>query len=151
MTPRVAPLYIIIKNGLTVGKATKATVVAALAICEKARIYMYAHFAQHVDSGVCDIRTLYDSYSLQKKNILKQINICIDSNEALNKLFRQFGFGYPPSTTCAIEPTTLRYRGRTLGTLWPASCSLIHVSIVPSILRLSLYQFSFIQLISYSV
>ena len=87
MTPRVAPLYIIIKNGLTVGKATKATVVAALAICEKARIYMYAHFAKHVDSGVCKIRTLYDSYSLQKKNRLKQINIFIDSNEALNKLF----------------------------------------------------------------
>ena len=48
---------------------------------------MYAHFAQHVDSGVCKIRTLYDSYSLQKKNRLKQINIFIDSNEALNKLF----------------------------------------------------------------
>src|SRR6218665_1109895 len=75
------------KNGLTVGKAAKATAVAALAIWEKARIYMYAHFAQHVDSGVFKIRTLYDSYSLQKKNRLKQINIFIDSNEALNKLF----------------------------------------------------------------
>src|SRR6218665_994243 len=26
----------------------------------------------------------------------------------------------PPSTTCALEPTTLSYRGRTLGTFWPA-------------------------------
>jgi len=33
-------------------------VVAAL-IWEKARIY--AHFAQHVDSSVCEIRTWYDS------------------------------------------------------------------------------------------
>jgi len=47
------------QNGLTVGKATKVTVVAALAIWEKTRLY--ANFAQHVYSGVCKIRTLYHS------------------------------------------------------------------------------------------
>jgi len=65
--------------------ATKATVVAALEIWEQAKIY--AHFAQHVDSGVCKSPTLYDSYSLLKKTRLKRINIFIDSNEALNEFF----------------------------------------------------------------
>ena len=42
----------------------------------------------------------------------------------------------PPSTTCALEPTTLSYRGRTLGTFWPISCTL--TSTVPNSLRLRL-------------
>ena len=75
------------QNELTVGKTLQATVLAALAIWEKARIY--EHFAQHVDSDVCAIRTLYDSYSLLKKNIhiIKRINLCIGSNKALDEFF----------------------------------------------------------------
>ena len=75
--------YVSSPNVLTVGKASNTTVIAALAIWEKARIY--ARFAQPVDSGVCKIRTLYNSYSLLKKNRLKRINIFVDSNEAFNK------------------------------------------------------------------
>jgi len=66
------------QNGPTVGMATKATVVDLL-IWEKARIY--AHFAQHVDSSVCNIRTLYDSCSLLNKNRFKEMKIFSDSNE----------------------------------------------------------------------
>ena len=55
------------QNGLTIFKASTATVIVALAIWEKARIC--AHFAQHMESGVCKIPMLYDSYSLLKKTI----------------------------------------------------------------------------------
>ena len=44
------------QNGLQISKAAEATEVAALAVWEKARIF--AHFAQHVDSGVCNIRCM---------------------------------------------------------------------------------------------
>ena len=70
------------QNGRKVDKATKATVVAA--IWKKAGIY--AHFVEHVDSDVCKIRTLYDSYSLLELNWLKRINVFIDSNKAWNEL-----------------------------------------------------------------
>src|SRR6218665_885726 len=53
----------------------------------------------------------------------------------------------PPSTNCALEPTNFSCRGRTLGTSWPASCTLI--STVPNILSPRLYSNFFIQLISY--
>ena len=43
------------QNGLTVGEATKATIVAALVIREKARIP-----AQRVDSGVRKLWKLYE-------------------------------------------------------------------------------------------
>src|SRR6218665_3557306 len=44
------------QNALQIGKAEKATEVAALAFWEEARFF--AHFAHHVDSGVCNIRCM---------------------------------------------------------------------------------------------
>jgi len=66
------------QNGLTFGTASKATVIATLAIWEKARILCTLCTA-------CGFRTLYESYSLLKKNRLKRINIFIDSDEVLNE------------------------------------------------------------------
>ena len=68
-----APSVYYHQNGPTVGQASKATVglIAALAIWEK--LEYYAHFAQHVNSSVCKIRTLYDNNSsLLKKNRLNE-------------------------------------------------------------------------------
>src|SRR6218665_3870895 len=68
------------QDGPTVGKAEKGTVVAALVIWEKVRIY--AHFAQHVISSVCKTRTWYDNCCLLKNN-----RLCVESNEASFELF----------------------------------------------------------------